>query len=429
MQRPQSATHGIVAAVGLAAFLVGVVVVRVNRPFGNDVVQSAMLIIAVTTAAVFVVDLGWQKVHLRPSTGLDFARDDPSWPRTLTKFCGLLGSLGFVALCYWLFPEYHGKFNDYYELLRLILPPWIALAIPYFFWVDRKMREPRDGYWHMGKLVTLQWQAVDGRVVGQQLLGWVIKGYFMALMFTFMCDDLKRLFLFNFGTLTGFKDYFHFLYYFLFFVDVGLASLGYVMSFRLTDTHIRSSEPTMLGWLVALACYEPLWSIVGARYLDYDTGYPWDAWLGNKPLLYGIWGSAILVLAAIYAWATVTFGARFSNLTNRGILTNGPYRWTKHPAYVVKNLSWWMMAVPFMPRGSPDEALRRCLLLLGVNFIYLMRAKTEEWHLSRDPDYVQYALWMEEHGVFRLIKRVPLLRHLAFRVPDKQVAASPSWHR
>jgi protein-S-isoprenylcysteine O-methyltransferase Ste14 len=128
---------------------------------------------------------------------------------------------------------------------------------------------------------------------------------------------------------------------------------------------------------------------------------------------------AILGLTAVYVWATVIFGARFSNLTNRGIITNGPYRWTKHPAYVAKNLSWWLLAVPFVVRGTVDEVLRHCLLLVALNLIYLMRAKTEERHLSRDPDYVAYALWMDEHSLFRFVQRVPVLRHLAYRTPVK----------
>ena len=60
------------------------------------------------------------------------------------------------------------------------------------------------------------------------------------------------------------------------------------------------------------------------------------------------WGSTILVCIAVYSWATISFGIRFSNLTNRGIITNGPYRYTKHPAYIAKNLSWWMESVPFV---------------------------------------------------------------------------------
>lgn len=414
--KPESATHGVVAAVGLATFLAAVVAVRLYLPFGHDVVASTIAIVVATTTAIFLVDLAWQKVHLRPSTGLDFASDDPSWPRTFTKLAGLLASVGLVGLGYWLFPEYHRDFfGDYYQSLRFIAWPWIALAVPYFFLVDRKMRNPRDGYWHLGKLVLLQWKLVDRKTVGQHLLGWVIKGYFTALMFSYTCADVNALFLFDFGTLTSSKPLFAFLSHFLYFIDAGLASMGYIMSFRLTDTHIRSSEPTMLGWVVAIICYEPFYAYLSRLYLPYATGYSWDAWLVNRPLLYAIWASALLVLVAVFVWSTVMFGARFSNLTHRGIITNGPYRWTKHPAYLTKNVFFWMTAVPFMPRGSFDEVVGRCLLLLGVNFIYIMRAKTEEWHLSRDPAYVQYALWMEAHGLFRILKHLPLLRYLAFR--------------
>jgi hypothetical protein len=46
------------------------------------------------------------------------------------------------------------------RMLRVVLPPWLLLALPYFFFVDRHMPHPRDGYWHMGKLMAFsgrQW--------------------------------------------------------------------------------------------------------------------------------------------------------------------------------------------------------------------------------------------------------------------------------
>ena len=288
-------------------------------------------------------------------------------------------------------------------MLRIVLPPWLVLALPYFYLLDRRMPKPRDGYWHMGRLVTLQWQAVDRRILGQHLLGWLIKGFFLPLMFTYMCNDLSRFIAYDFARL-GYSTAFDFLHDLFYFIDVGLVSMGYLMSLRLTDTHLRSAEPTMLGWVVALMCYEPFWSLIGRQYLAYDTGYGWRAWLSNSPVFDFIWATLILALTAIYVWATVSFGARFSNLTHRGIITNGPYRWTKHPAYIAKNLSWWMISIPFMAQGTPDETLRHCLLLLGLNGIYALRAKTEEWHLSRDPDYVRYAQWIEARGMFRWIR-------------------------
>ena len=114
----------------------------------------------------------------------------------------------------------------------------------------------------------------------------------------------------------------------------------------------------------------------------------------------------------LFALATVSFGYRFSNLTHRGIVTHGLYRLTKHPAYVTKCLSFWMMAIPFIPAQGWDEAARQSLALAGISLIYWLRARTEERHLSRDPVYVEYALWIEKNGIFRLVGRaIPLLRY------------------
>lgn len=418
MERPRSAVHAAVAAAGAASFLSALAFILNVRPFGHDVVFSAMFVIGMTTLAIFFLELTWQHVYRRASTGLDFRFDDPSWRRTLVKFVGLLASAGIVGLAYWLIPEYHGEFyENYRRALGLVVLPWFALAIPYLFLVDRRMRQPRDGYWHMGAVVMLQWRAVDRSALTQHLLGWAIKGYFLALMFGFLCNDLKWLFLFNFGGLTSFANDYEFLYRFFFLVDVGLATLGYVMAFRLTDTHIRSADSTALGWIVTLACYEPFWSLLARKYLPYDTGYSWGAWLSTHPALYAVWGSAILCLSGVYVWSTVMFGARFSNLTHRGIITDGPYRWTRHPAYLAKNLTWWMIAVPFLPRDNLWDTLPRCAMLIAINLIYFMRAKTEEWHLSRDVQYVTYALWIEQHGLLRMMRRVPFVRWLGFRVP------------
>jgi protein-S-isoprenylcysteine O-methyltransferase Ste14 len=401
-QRPESATHAAVASGGLAAFLIALVIVRVSRPFGDNLVNAALFLMGATVAAIFLMDLAWQKVHRRPTTGLDFGYDDPSIRRSLVKFAGLLASLGFVAALYWLFPEYHGAFYDrYYAMLRITLPVWLLLALPYFFWVDRRMREPRDGYWQMGHLVIGQWTRLDRRVLVQHLLGWLIKGFFLPLMFCFLCNDLGKFLAFDFGRLTSFKDLYDFLFDFLYFIDVGLAALGYVVSLRLTDTHLRSAEPTVLGWIVAIACYEPFWSLFSRQYLAYSTGYSWGTWLWDQPVLYGIWGTTILLLTGVYLWSTVAFGARFSNLTHRGIITSGPYRWTRHPAYIAKNISWWMVSIPFVFRGSAAEALRHCLMLLALGGVYFLRAKTEERHLSQDPAYRQYSGWIDRHGLFR----------------------------
>ena len=88
-------------------------------------------------------------------------------------------------------------------------------------------------------------------------------------------------------------------------------------------------DSTALGWISALVCYQPFWSLISRQYIDYDTGLSWGVWFHDIPWLYDLWGCLILFTVVVYVWATIAFGARFSNLTHRGIITNGPYRYTK----------------------------------------------------------------------------------------------------
>jgi protein-S-isoprenylcysteine O-methyltransferase Ste14 len=75
-------------------------------------------------------------------------------------------------------------------------------------------------------------------------------------------------------------------------------------------------------------------------------------------------------------------GFRASNLTNRGIVKTGPYRFVRHPAYAVKVLIWFTQGIFFGQFGV--------FIMAGFAIIYFLRAWTEERHLSMDPDYVEY---------------------------------------
>ncbi|MFO1410479.1 MAG: isoprenylcysteine carboxylmethyltransferase family protein [Steroidobacteraceae bacterium] len=408
---PPSATHAGVAWSGLAALLATVGAFNFVQPL-PDIALVALLVMAATALGVFVPDLAWQRVQRR-SLAATLAPSD--WPRVFTKALGLLGCLAACALYYRLLPEYGagGFYRDYFQALRWLLPPWLLLALPYLWWVDRRLAAPRDALWQLGRALLGRWGDVRWSEVGQYLLGWLVKAFFLPLMFGYFCGDLGRMLHYEpAAVFSGFAGLYEFLYFALFFIDVALVSMTYLCSLRLTDTHIRSTEPSLLGWAAALACYDPFWSLLGARYLRYDS-IPWGQWLAPHPWLYVAWGTLILLLVAVYVWATMSFGGRFSNLTHRGIITNGPYRYTRHPAYLAKNLSWWMLAMPFMASDGVVPALRRCALLLCLNALYYLRAKTEERHLALDPVYVEYSAWIDDHGLLRWFNRIPLLRTLA----------------
>src|SRR5262249_22690868 len=157
--------------------------------------------------------------------------------------------------------------------------------------------------------------------------------YFLPLMFVYLTSTIADVLGDQFPvSQVGFAAFYRFAWDLAFAVDLVFATIGYCLTLRLLDSHIRCPEPAMLGWVVTLACYQPFSDLIFGRYLAYnDDDLSWNTWLVDVPVLRVLWGSAVVFLLAIYAASTVTFGCRFSNLTNRGILTHGPYRWSKHP--------------------------------------------------------------------------------------------------
>ena len=401
---PPSATRGWIVAAGALAWAGCLWLVRYLH-FQNAV-QATVVCMGAMAAVNFALDSLCLRIYAAPSTGLDWAQFRPSLHRTAIKLVGLLASFGFIGGLFWLFPEYHGAFYDeLMELVRLYLPWWLVLSVAYIYVIDSRQKDPKDGYYAAGMACTLQFDKVNPSVLWQHCLAWLVKGYFIALMFTYYARDTRTFIGYDFSRIHNFRAFYEFMYYFVFLADTGLACAGYILTLRLFDTHVRRTEPTFKGWTVALMCYQPFWSLLSASYFDYSRDFAWGPWLDKNPALYAVWGSTILLLLLIYLWATIMFGCRFSNLTHRGILTNGPYRWTKHPAYLSKNLAYWMIYVPFIVSQSPADSIRRCALLGFVNYIYYLRAKTEEANLGTDPAYVQYASWIRPHGLLRWLRR------------------------
>jgi protein-S-isoprenylcysteine O-methyltransferase Ste14 len=379
--------------------------------------NDMLVLMGAAAIPVIVMDVLFLRVHRRSSTGLDWGKDfSPDPGRVATKLLGLATALAPVAIAYWAFSEYHGSFYDpFYGVLRRFWASLTIAAIAYTWVLDGLMVDPRDAYWQLGRVVLRHGSDARPGDIPNLYRGWLVKAFFLPLMLVWMHNETKNLVHFDLSAVSwnNLRIY-DFLYSLIFGVDLLYATVGYGLSLKLIDAHIRTAEPTMLGWAVALFCYQPFYSLMERQYVHYDNGLTFGAWLSPWPAVRWVWAGGIIFLIAIYVLATIAFGVRFSNLTHRGILTNGPYRFTKHPAYVSKNLSWWMVSIPFIPHNGWEEALRHSLLLGCVNTIYFLRARTEERHLSRDPTYVAYALWMNDHGVLRFLGRViPFFKYKA----------------
>lgn len=345
------------------------------------------------------------KAHLRPSTGIDWTSPKPlraTLHLSITKLAGLwatwalIGFLYCIARWYW-----RGQYLFAMEVLGAAAIPLFLLSVPYVLWLDRYLVHPHDGAWHLGAMLTGR-EAYDAEEVKAHFRSWAVKGFFCAFMISILPGGFAHIVTLDIGSIEASPvSVTNALIELLFLIDVHLAMVGYLLTMKPFDAQIRSANPYLAGWVAALICYPPFILMGTGSPLDYHPNTAdWSLWLqGNTPLLW-TWGALLVFLTAIYAWATVIFGIRFSNLTYRGVITNGPYRFTRHPAYLSKNLFWWCATLPFFVTShSLTDMVRNTTIMAMVSAIYFWRAKTEEKHLlAEDAKYREYHAWMAHNA-------------------------------
>jgi protein-S-isoprenylcysteine O-methyltransferase Ste14 len=410
--RPNSAVSTMVGVVGLVGLAGWAVVAEIYAMSGP---MAGLTALAACGVPMVLWSLLVDKVHRNPTTGIDW--DGPPRPLkdvvdiSIAKIAGLwgvwamIGALYCVGRYYW-----DGPYLFSMYVLGAAIVPTLVLSIPYVLWLDRRLIEPRDGAWHFGQLLIGRIDLVDRTEVHHFLRAWAVKGFFLAFMISIVPGNWFASIRSDWGAVLADPVALCFwLIGIMFMIDVVFATVGYVLTMKPLDAHIRTANPHAAGWAAALICYPPFLMMGEGRPLDYHPGSAgpdgWTYWLADYPIVMVLVGAWLVFLTAIYAWATVAFGIRFSNLTHRGILTHGPYAWTKHPAYLSKNLFWWFGVLPFLAvTGNPVDMIRNTVLIAMVSGVYYWRAKTEEKHLSEDPAYRAYAAWMDRNGpVTRLL--------------------------
>ncbi|MBN2454909.1 hypothetical protein JXB11_05190 [Candidatus Woesearchaeota archaeon] len=173
----------------------------------------------------------------------------------------------------------------------------------------------------------------------------------------------------------------------IFLVDTVYFAFGYAVEAGFLKNVVRSVEPTFLGWAVTLACYPPFNGYV----VNYIGSYQNDFAAFESTTATIALRVAVIFFLGIYLWATLALGAKCSNLTNRGIVSRGPYAIVRHPAYISKTMVWWITLIPFiLAAAEPRLIIPAILSAAAWGLIYYLRSITEERHLLRDPDYVEY---------------------------------------
>ncbi len=433
--RPPSDVSAWVGLAGLAGLFAWFLICRhwpeVAASFGvpgprlrMDGPYAALAAMVWSVLPMIVATLVIDKAHRRASTGIDWSRKEllcETWPVSAVKLLALWATWLVIAGVYCLARWYWAEpYLFAMGVLKAAAIPLFVLAVPYVAWLDRYMVNPRDHAWHFGAM--LLGQPFDAAEVKRHWRAWIIKGFFGAFMISILPAGWQAAVNADYATMLGNPAALGMaLITLLFLIDVQIGTVGYLVTFRPLDAHIRSGNPLLAGWVAALMCYPPfVYGFMGNGILGYEFGTPgrgdanWTVWLAAHPGLMWLWAGLLVTLTAIYAWATFAFGLRFSNLTYRGVLTNGPYRFTRHPAYLSKNAFWWASTLPFLvTNGSLTDTIRNTVCLAAVNAIYFWRARTEEEHLwAEDPKYRAYHTWMSEHGLITapLVRLKRLLR-------------------
>lgn len=367
---------------------------------------AALLTLVFTGTPMILWSVLVDKVHRRASTGLDWTKPrrlSDTVDVSITKLAGLWATWAIIGFVYCVARWY---WRDNYlfamEVIGVAAVPMFVLSVPYVLWLDRVQVEPRDGAWHFGAMLIGR-EPCDFAEVKRHLLAWTVKGFFCAFMISILPGGFRGIVELDLATIPADPVRLSWsLIELLFLIDVQIGTVGYLLTFKPLDAQIRSANPFLAGWVAALMCYPPFILMGEGGPLSYhENAADWGIWLQGHTVLLWIWGAVLVFLTGIYAWATVAFGMRFSNLTYRGVLTNGPYRFTRHPAYLSKNLFWWLSTLPFFATtGALTDIVRNTTIMALVSAVYFWRAKTEEKHLlGEDPKYRAYHAWMAENAL------------------------------
>lgn len=411
-----SSAVGLVGSLGLAAWVLFCHFWPEIAPlFGADPsrgrltgLMAALTAVVATALPMVLWSVFVDKVHRNPSTGIDWDNPRPlseALDTAFTKIAGLWATWAVIGCVYMIGRWYWTPFYSVsMQVLGWAFVPLCLASLIYVPWLDRYLKDPRDASWHFGALLVGR-EAWDAEEVKKHWRAWAVKGFFTAFMIAIVPA--------NFAAVVGqdWTTFFDrpervtiFLMMLMFLFDEQIGTVGYILTMKPLDAHIRSANPYLAGWVAALACYPPFQLMAGEgpiNYTLYTRGdETWWHVLAGKDALLWLWAGLMIVLSGIYAWATVIFGIRFSNLTYRGVVTNGPYAFTRHPAYLSKNAFWWLGSMPFFVVGVDwFEGARNAVLLALVSAVYFWRAKTEEKHLlAEDPKYAEYHAWMAQHA-------------------------------
>lgn len=404
------------AVMAVASIVITLAAVRNNASLQLDA-STKIAAVVVASFSMLAWEVYFRKVYRQ---NFDFSSPRPFtfhslkrlWQRYLGVSIALVGASG--ALLFLSLYQF-----ETVAVFALVVPGYVLISFFYFLVVELYARPncAVDEFLYLGQAVTRLLAASFGRKslsdainalkdeqVGNLLRTMWIKTHFGSLMLFYAITSsvfLEKSVREVLGLASGHADLAAFypplqnsVIQLLLTADTTVALVGYVSSCRLLDNHTYATESSVPGVCYTLVCYHPFNLLMQVAVFG-TLGYCWPAqWLRSAPFVAYPAMLAVICLFCVYVSSTLCFGARFSNLSYRGLVNCGIYKIIRHPSYASKNLAWWICVLPLIYAGAVSGDWMRAVIILAsmgaITFVYVMRGLTEERFLSKDPAYREY---------------------------------------
>jgi protein-S-isoprenylcysteine O-methyltransferase Ste14 len=285
-------------------------------------------------------------------------------------------------------------------IYKIIILLYIIFLIPFYIFFTNKSKARIIINYILIKIKNIKYKISKKEQVS--ILAWIVKLFFAPLMIIWLTDHIvttvNNIYL-SYRDIslltTNFYIFFNKHFFFLFltlilFFDVLFFTLWYLIESPKLKNNIKSVDATFLWWFVVLICYPPFNTYTTNIIWWYSAEFPHF----NNMYIHIILNMSILILMWIYTRASISLWLKASNLTNRWIVKKWPYKYIRHPAYIAKNLSWWIWWLPLLIWNIYTSQYKHFFIvlfsLIAWSSIYYLRAITEEKHLSKDDDYKAY---------------------------------------
>lgn len=299
------------------------------------------------------------------------------------------------------------RFQTNLIFFEKLLDIYIIAGLPYFFltlifkssriedYYDPAVRiihivkQISQRAWRRHNLTSI-FSVFNKRYNRKVLLVFLMRGYFIPVMIIQVYGNLYGAVSLTRTNIDN-QDLLSFLFFvsaILWLMDTINASLAYAIESRWLENRSRSIDLTIGGWLVCLACYVPLNMVTSTLFPwapAVESSNPSDLLYANSGFLYAIKIVEIIVLAA-HIYTDVSLGPSVANITLKKLQTRGFYGIVRHPGTVLKLLFFLLQSVFY----KKFYQLKFIYGYLMWGMLYVMRALTEERHLSHFEEYREY---------------------------------------